>query len=950
MKKASEHLERINPSKGVKRIFCGYEKPLLVSIADRLVNEPATGTMIDVSQGTLVVAGRRAQRRLLELLVLQAEQSKDGKGIVPPRILTRGELFEAFLPKIHNLASEIERHMAWAQAVRSMSEAALADLLPSVLPEYLSSIGSSLAKRIDSIYSALASANLSFLDVAVRGAELEGFFEESRWEALDELHRGYLRELESNNRVCKYERRRIALLNDTFCNTSGPIHLCGLLELSPQQKKFLERYPGEVYSYVLGDTEDAQGFDEFGSVEDAYWCARPVSLRHEDIDIVEHPRDVAHAALDWFSSIEQSGKSPDFVIGLGNERLGRFLKGRLNDLGVKASEAAGIDPIQSDFGFFLSSLRRYLESQSFEDMSNLIRTPLVATYLSEAMKVEKVDIRAFLEGVDTYQTLHLQANTRGRLPLQPKRSALGIKIVRMVNNLLSPLVESSARPKEWGERIYDLLQKLSFGREADHFDVLGDVNNIIQELATCSIDGPLSGSEALSLFIEQFEKRVQIPDSRDVALEMLGWLEVAHDDTPSLLLTGIEEGMVPSVVNSDPFLPDSLSRHLGLANNVSRYARDVALFSSLIRSKRDLRVVLSKRSLSGEILQPSRLLLACEPELLPTRVDILRKHGVRYVGGESLSSDPHSYEIAPPTPPGEPIEKMIVTAFGAYLRCPYRFYLEKVERVHWSKQGIVELDSLAFGNLAHDVLALAAKDEVGFNSGKASTVQNLLLGSLESVASEYFGTNPLPAVRIQIEHLRRRLERFGTEHVLHSNEGWETVAVEQDLAVDTLVLELEGGSMVVTGRIDRIDRHRESGKYLIIDYKTSEQGRRIQDIVKVLKGDGDKRDGAEWRDLQAPLYVHAGRKMYPAATEVIFGYINISSVVSAGSLCPIPMTSGQITDGLRQAIEVAQKVRDGIFWPPSKMYRSDAQGDPYWRLLVGLTPGDSGESQEAIDG
>ncbi len=950
MNNANEHVERIQHAKGVKRIFCGYKKPLLVSIAHSLVDEFSTGTMIDMSQVTLVVAGRRAQRRLLELLVIQAERFRDGKGIVPPRILTRGELLEAFLPKIHNVASEIERYMAWAQAIRSISAGALADLLPSVSSEYLESIAPSLAKRVDSMYSALASANLSFRDVAVRGAELDGFFEESRWEALDELHRGYLRELEINNRVCKYERRRLALLEEGFSSSADSIYLCGLLELTAQQKQFLERHAGEVRSYILADAEDAPGFDEFGAVEDSYWSKCPIPLRHEDIDIVEHPRDVAHAALDWFLSIEQSGKSPDFAIGLGNERLGRFLKGRLNDLGVKASEAAGIAPLQSAFGFFLSSLRRYLESQSFEDISSLIRTPLMVAYLSEAIKLKKADMRALFEGIDSYQMLHLQASTRGPLPLQPKRSALGIKTVQTINDLLSPLVESSASPTEWGERIYDLLQKLSFGREVDHFDVVADVNNIIQELATCSIDGHLAGSEALSLFIEQFEKRAQIPDSKDSALEMLGWLEVAHDDSPALLLTGIEEGMVPSVVNSDPFLPDSLSRHLGLANNGSRYARDAALFSSLIRSKRDLRVVLSKRSLSGEVLQPSRLLLACESEQLPRRVDMLRGHGAQYIGGEVIATNPYSYEIAPPTPLREPIEKMSVTSFGSYLRCPYRFYLERVKRVQASQQGIVELDAFGFGNLAHDVLALAAKDTVRFNSDKPSTVQKLLLSTLESLAKQYFGVSPLPAVRIQIEHLRRRLERFVTEHVRHNNEGWETIAVEQELAVDTLVLELDGGSMMVTGRIDRIDRHRDSGKHLIIDYKTSEQGRKIQDVVKVLKGEERNSDEAEWRDLQAPLYVHAGEKMYPEATEVVFGYINISSVASAGALCRIPMTPGQLAEGLRQAVEVATRVRDGVFWPPSKIYRSDAQQDQYWRLLAGLTPGDLREAQETIDG
>ena len=56
---------------------------------------------------------------------------------------------------------------------------------------------------------------------------------------------------------------------------------------------------------------------------------------------------------------------------------------------------------------------------------------------------------------------------------------------------------------------------------------------------------------------------------------------------------------------------------------------------------------------------------------------------------------------------------------------------------------------------------------------------------------------------------------------------------------------MDGTSIGISGRIDRIDRHRESGVWALLDYKTSEVGK---------SPDAVHRQRGEWVDLQLPLY------------------------------------------------------------------------------------------------
>ena len=75
--------------------------------------------------------------------------------------------------------------------------------------------------------------------------------------------------------------------------------------------------------------------------------------------------------------------------------------------------------------------------------------------------------------------------------------------------------------------------------------------------------------------LEKYIAEESIPrEAGEPAVEVLGWLELHLDDAPALVITGCNEGFLPTAVSSDPFLPEGLRRRLGLPDNARRYARD----------------------------------------------------------------------------------------------------------------------------------------------------------------------------------------------------------------------------------------------------------------------------------------------------------------------------------------------------------------------------------------
>ncbi|MBQ9799048.1 MAG: PD-(D/E)XK nuclease family protein, partial [Thermoguttaceae bacterium] len=250
-----------------------------------------------------------------------------------------------------------------------------------------------------------------------------------------------------------------------------------------------------------------------------------------------------------------------------------------------------------------------------------------------------------------------------------------------------------------------------------------------------------TGADAIRTILKELAKTTIPPFPGADVVELQGWLDLAFDDAPNLILTGFNEGIVPSSKSSDLFLPNETRRELGLEDARRRFARDACLTSALAASKRNFFVVFGRRSLQNDPKTPSRFAFATAPENVPPRIcrffagggsNDLAELEARQLGrpfpkaplvadagndvenagaNATANADAESVEtpiqttsvanaatrlaVGPPSPsPSEPPRpvgfsvpilrttgpapsKMKVTEFRDFLACPYRYFLRR---------------------------------------------------------------------------------------------------------------------------------------------------------------------------------------------------------------------------------------------------------------------------------
>jgi len=174
------------------------------------------------------------------------------------------------------------------------------------------------------------------------------------------------------------------------------------------------------------------------------------------------------------------------------------------------------------------------------------------------------------------------------------------------------------------------------------------------------------------------------------------------------------------------------------------------------------------------------------------------------------------------------------------------------------------------------------------------------------VARERFGPAPPPAVRVQLEQLRRRLGAFARWQAEEWANGWTVERRYLEVPLRA-TLEVDGEPFVVTGRIDRIDQHGD-GTWRLLDYKTGEQRRTPQEVHRAPDGG--------WIDLQLPLYALLVRQL-GLEGRVELGFVHLARELDGPVLSLADWSEEELDEAWEVAREVVRQVRRERFWPPS---------------------------------
>lgn len=903
----------------VQRVFLGWDRPCLQEAAAVLLPRFVTKRFLDMRKLVVVVPGGRASRRFLEILALKAKEVS--LPLFPPRIITAGQLPELFYAPSLPFAGSIQRTAAWMEALLSVPKSFLEAVLPKPpsredIPAY-----AALAARLNALWEEIAGAGLSFVDVAVKGAELPDFSEGVRWEVLERVFQVYLERLKAGGFSDQHVERKNFLLSAGSEASTEEIALIACVELKAAARNLLSLPSFNASALVFAPEAKAGCFDEIGCIIAKMWKKEPISVVDDSIVVGDRPIDQAAEVVKALSRLGKDLSVEDVTIGVADDALLPFLCQEFEAAHVPLRAVPGKKLSASGPVRLLRAAARYLEGRRFVDLASLCREGDLSLWF-EKMGSAGRSLEEMICLLDRYHREHLPFSTEA---LAGEGGGADCEVLRFVGDLQSLLGELQGPPQslcEWPRAVGDFFVRVYGGRllrrDFDEDVALIEASKALKEvlgdmsLVSASKAPLFSASQALFLAAEECGRRDIPPRYDEKAVEALGWLELSLDDAPFLIVAGMNEGRVPDSVNEDAFLPNSLRSHLELLDNNGRLARDTYALITMLQSKEKVILAAGRRDADGEPLKLSRLLLSSQDRTLAERVSKFygKGEGIAAHGfSELLAANRSSSFRSPPEPIclQDPVREMSVTSFKDYLACPYRFYLRHVLGLDRFDDRALEMDGALFGQLMHEVLFRFAGTAAS-ESEDEKLIRSALSRILDAASAKRFGAKPLPSVELQVEQLRFRLLSFARWQAQRISEGWRIHKAELGFSGKDLSLDLGGGRfMGIRGRIDRIDRHVETGEWVILDYKT---GDRVSEPAKTHR----RRDG-KWLDFQLPLY-DALFKSRANGKTVHLGYVAISGSGECEEL-RAEWSETDLEEAVAGASEIARSVWDGVFWPPT---------------------------------
>lgn len=747
--------------------FPGWDEPVVRKVRDFLIPRPPDGP-VDLRTTLVLVPTQQAGRRLREALTLFCTVA--GTHLLAPAVRTPLGLLtpEDETP----VAGPLDVSAVWSDLLRGIDASEFKGLFPAGVPArdfrwalrtgaLLQSLREELAEHGQSIGSVVA-------DFADRLDEVERWSDAARLEAL------YLSRIEGTfGRLDPCREMLRAAQSPQLPDRFDRIILACTPDPTPLALSALGRLADTVRVEVLVHAPDAMAdsFDTWGRPLAARWKDEMVDMPNAAANLKLASTPAAQSRLATAVIADEAYGPRDIALGVPDAAVAPYLESALDEYGILSYDPHGAQLSHHPVFRLLRSWQHLRAQGSYAALSDLLRSADVLDHLRQS---HGIPTRALLTELDEFQNTHLpdtmlQVAERLRAARGTDRGA-GFHTLTDALQALQPLIGSPASSDAEAslrtllQTVYSTRELRPGIREDQEFrTAAARVDESLRLLSEgCIHSLPLTTDEKTEALLEQLGggryALERLPDSVDLE----GWLELAWNDAPLLIVTGMNENSVPQRPGNEAFLPDSLRRTLGLRCEDDRLARDIYLARTLVESRRAsgrVCFIAGKTGADGEPLRPSRVLLRCSDAELPGRAR--RLFGMPDDVRPSVPSS-ISFQLLPSRPlqldPGLRLpSRLAVTSFRDYLECPFRFYLKHVLRMEGLADTKREMDALDFGTLVHEVLARMAADAEMRSCQSAATLRAFLHRQAEDWASERFGPHPALRLAMQLDVATERL-------------------------------------------------------------------------------------------------------------------------------------------------------------------------------------------------
>jgi RecB family exonuclease len=882
------------------RRFLDWSLPALPAAVAQLVAEHSRDGFTDLSRMYVVVPGGRAGRRFLELLAEQTEGRNS-----PPRVLTPYDVPEQLYTPQKPFADELTQDLVWVEAFRGCASEHVRKIVGEPPADEDTKGWLSIGRVLSALHRELAADGLDFADVA-KSQLIHEAAEQERWQALRLVQESYLGTLDALGLWDRQTARRVAI-ERRECRLDRPLALIGLVDMNRTLRRMLAQVQDQVTILVHAPVSMSARFEEDGTLKSEAWETADLQLPDDMFQFADGPDDQAERVVEILSRLDEL-RADDVVIGLADETLAPAVRSALGGEGVStrwiSSRSIGMTgPFQ-----LLSGIVDWLESDQTVNTAALIRHPDVSRWLTQR--------RLPAEWLSDVDKLIAESVPRrlGKGPSRHNNANVARDVAKELDRWLSPLLGSPRRLGDWSRELAAVLSEIYGKRSFDRAvredrEAAAALENIQSAMtAQAGIPEPLAftctAAASIDLALGSIAgELIPVPDPD--AIEMLGWLELPLDDAPDLIVVGFNEGLVPKAVNGDLFLPNGLREHLGLEDNRRRLARDAYAVCALHASRRSVTFIGGRRDAGGDPLLPSRLVFAADAETIARRARrIFTERTSEAAPAASEKDQPFGFFIPKPRTDILRPNSLRVTAFRDYIACRYRYYLKYVEKLKAVDDAASELDGRTYGTLLHEVLSQWGTGKLK-NSRDEAAIAKELQRLLTLEAFEQYDADPTPSLRLQLKQAEQRLAAFAHWQANWAEQEWQIEMIEAEAEFDFPLS--HGKSVRLKGRIDRIDRNRTTGEWMVFDYKTGDSGD-APEKAHFTNG--------QWIDVQLPLYRHLAKAL-GITQPVRLAYILLPKSASKAKEYIAKWDDEALASADEQVRIAAEHILNGDFWPPA---------------------------------
>ncbi|MEP2774637.1 MAG: PD-(D/E)XK nuclease family protein, partial [Luteolibacter sp.] len=720
---------------------------------------------------------------------------------------------------------------------------------------------------------------------------------------------------------------RSAALRENFCLPPRytKIILAGITEMPPCLSQALETHPGEVIALIAAPDSEATNFSSLG-IPSETWATRELKLP-STVSLAADPADQAEIALAAISTTAAS--SSEIALGCADEGASEALATTLTAIGWNAFDPAAAMPLPS-LPRWLTAWREWLTQPSSRNLSALLCLPACKNLIPGDRAQTLLAINKLRDNNPTSDPEALLAHCKSSAP----------EVHQAIASLLTQRSEFLAA--EFPTAIAAHITALRLTGENSSQSVAA-VSDFLAAAAPIFRKVTRSHSFWLRILLTEIPTPPAQPPS-DRVIDIQGWLELLYEPGQHLVICGINETFVPSRSGGEPWLSESIRSALSLNTDSARHARDAYLLHAMLEMRRvngSAHLICTKTTTGNQPLLPSRLLLQVpRADLVPAVKKLFRDTEP----AEANLIWERDWKWQTPTSP--PRERIGVTSLRDYLACPFRYYLKNFARMGVPEPERREMNARDFGSITHLVLELLGNDPEARLLTDPERLAHWLHEKLDQTLLLHFGKNPPLALRIQTAAIRQRLAWFAEEQCQVAADGWEILHTERKIAIPS-------GNLIISGTIDRIDRHRATGQIRVIDYKTgdvknveSEHRTKITaatnvpshitaDTPPIHPGEDSKGKSATflWKNLQLPLYALA-EELESGSEVPVPCYIHLGKTRSNVGFSTWDSFSRDDMDSARACADwIASRISANTFWPPSEKVSYDdfailSQGSP----------------------